>query len=448
MSGAGKTTIAVGLMAALRAQGLRVQPFKAGPDYIDPAYHRLASGRPSRNIDSWLLSRQAMMTLVSHACADADIAIIEGIMGLYDGRRGLGAEGSTAEIAKWLRAPVVLVLDIARTAQSAGAVAMGFHEFDREVQIIGVVLNNVANAAHLARATEAVETGAGLPVLGHMARDPEQTLPEQHPTLVPACTLEMITRRIGRARRNVETTLDVGAMLSAARAAWPFASSGGGGVFPNHPRPSVARIAYLHDEAFDLYQPDNLDLLSAWGAELIPASPLRDSGLPEGIDGIYAGPGFAEVFAEGLCGNASFLQSVRNAVQAGVKVYAECGGLSYMSEGIEDSEGRRLPMAGVVPGWSKVEHPSVHLGYATAATERDSLLGKTGRKVRGYEFYLSRIEPAPETAAFRLHEPEERFEGFADARVFGSNVRLHFGSEPGLARGMVEACIRRIKSEA
>lgn len=448
MSGAGKTTVALGLIAALKARGFGVQPFKAGPDYIDPAYHRLAAGRVSRNIDSWLLNRQAMTALVARASADADIAIVEGIMGLYDGRRGLGAEGSTAEIAKWLRAPVLLVLDISRTAQSAGAMAMGFHEFDREVQIIGVVLNNVANAAHLARATEAVETGAGLPVLGHLPRDSGMTLPDQHPALIPSASEEWIMARIERTRRNVEASIDIGALLSAARSAWPLPNVGGAGLFPSHPRPPKVRVAVLQDEAFDLYQPDNLELLAAWGAEIVPASPLRDPRLPDGVDGVYVGPGFPEVFAEALSSNQSFLASLREAAGTGVGVYGEGGGLAYLSEGIVRGDGSRWPMAGVVPGWAQTSEHGIHIGYAAAVTERETLLGPAGRRLHGYEFCGSYLKPDDEHAAYRLHEPEERLDGYARGRVLASHIRLHFGSDASLAKTLVESYARPTPARA
>ncbi len=446
LSGAGKTTLAVGLMASLRARGLRVQPFKCGPDYLDPAYHALAAGQAGRSIDSWLLSRQTMMALVAHASGGADVAIIEGLMGLYDGRRGLGAEGSTAEIAKWLRAPVLLILDISRTAQSAGAMAMGYHEFDREVQIIGVVLNNVASATHLARATEAVEAGAGLPVLGHLAFNPAITLPERHPLLLSETERAALPERIERTRLEVEATVDVEALLGAARAAWPLPVAAGG-PFPPTPRPARARIVYLHDEAFALYQPDNLELLTAWGAEMIPVSPLRAEALPEGIDGLYIGPGFPERCAAELAANVSFLDSVRSAIAAGIAVYAECGGFSYLCEGIVDIAGERHRLVGAVPAWANV-HSAIHVGYALASTARDSLLGRRGRRVRGYEFYWSAPEVPAEQAAYHVIDPEERPEGYARGRLLASNIRLHFGSDASLPRSLVESCAQRASARA
>ena len=443
VSGAGKTTIAIGLTAALRARGLRVQPFKCGPDYVDPGYHTLAAGQECRNIDSWLLSRHAMLALVARAAAAADIAIIEGIMGLYDGRRGLGAEGSTAEIAKWLRAPVLLVLDISRTAQSAGAMAMGYHEFDREVQIIGVVLNNVTSATHLARATEAVETGAGLPVLGHVSRNPAITIPERHPALLSATEREDLAERIGRTRREVEATVDIDALLSSARSAWPLPLGAGGGPFPTSPRPTRTRIAYLSDEAFNLYQPDNLDLLQAWGAEMVPVSPLHDEAFPGDVDGLYAGPGLPELYAEALAANTAFLQSLREEIAAGLSVYGECGGLAYLCEGIVDQTGRRHPLAGVVPMWSEMNRPSMFVGHVLAVTHKDTLIGRRGRRVRGYEFYWSAPPVAAESAAYRVLDPDDRLEGYARGKVLASNIRLHFGSDASLARHLVDTCAQR-----
>ncbi len=444
MSGAGKTTLALGLMAALSQRGLRVQAFKAGPDFVDPAFHRFASGRSSRNIDSWLLNRQTMLYLVSRAAADADISIIEGIMGLYDGRRGLGAEGSTAEMAKWLRAPVVLVLDIGRTAQSAGAMALGFLEFDRDVQIVGAVLNNATNAAHLARATEAVETGAGVPVLGHIWRDPEITLPDQHPALLPAGSSESIRQRIERSRRSIEANVDIQALLDAARSAWPLPPSVGHGPFPSTPRPPRLRLAYFFDEAFDLYQPENLELLAAWGAELVPVSPLRDPALPDDVEGLYIGPGFPEVFAPSLAANVSFLESLRAAAADGMPIYGEGGALTYLSEGVRTRVEHR--MAGLIHGWVSPDLPGLQLGYAMAVTERDSLLGPKGTRVRGYQYLGSSLALPPETAAYQLQEPEVRPEGFATERIFASNIRLHFGSENGFTHSMLDSFVRAARS--
>ncbi len=446
LSGAGKTTLAVGLMAALRARGLRVQPFKCGPDYQDPAYHALAAGQAGRSIDSWLLNRQAMTALVAHACGGADVAIIEGLMGLYDGRRGLGAEGSTAEIAKWLRAPVLLVLDISRTAQSAGAMAMGYHEFDRDVQIIGVVLNNVASATHLARATEAVEAGAGLPVLGHLAYNPAITLPECHPMLLGEAERAELPERVERTRLEVEATVDVEALLNAARAAWPLPVTAGG-PFPPNPLPTRTRIAYVYDEAFTLYQPDNVELLAAWGAEMVPVSPLHAEALPESIDGLYIGPGFPERCVADLAANEPFLASVRAAIEGGVAVYAECGGFSYLCEGLVDQAGVRHRLVGAVPAWANIGS-SIHVGYALASMARDTLLGRRGRRVRGYEFYWSAPEAPAEQAAYHLVEPEERPEGYARGRLLASNIRLHFGSDASLPRSFVDYCAQRASARA
>ncbi|MDA8216375.1 MAG: cobyrinate a,c-diamide synthase [Dehalococcoidales bacterium] len=443
VSGAGKTTIALGLMAALRSCGLRVQPFKCGPDYIDPAFHYYACGRSSRNIDSWLLSRNSMIDLVARAGVGVDVAVIEGLMGLYDGRSGLGPEGSTAEIAKWLRAPVLLVIDISRTAQSAGAIAMGYQEFDREVQIIGAVLNNAMGPTHLARATESVEAGAGLPVLGHVVYDPAITLPEAHPTLMPPSDREELLPRVERTRAALEATVDVDALLKAMRSAWPLPHIAGGGPFPSVSRPPSARIALLRDEAFDLYQPDNLDLLTAWGAELVPTSPLHDDALPPGVDGIYVGPGFPEVHLPALAANESFLQSLRVMAEEGVQVYGECGGLAYLTEGIVDREGMRHRLAGLIPAWCRMGDHGVRIGYALATVNKDNLIARHGRRVRGHEFYWADADLPEEQAAYHIVDPEERLEGYAQGNVLASRLRLHFGSDASLARNFVDRCTRK-----
>jgi cobyrinic acid a,c-diamide synthase len=441
-SGAGKTTLAVGLMAAFCARGLVVQPFKCGPDYVDPAFHLVASGRRSRNIDSWLLNRPTLVDLVARACEGEALAIVEGVMGLFDGRSSLGAEGSTAEIAKWLRAPVVLVLDVSRTAQSAGAIALGFREFDREVEIVGVILNNITSPAHLARATEGVEVGAGLPVLGHMAYNPSLTLPERHPSLLSPAERGSLSAIIERIRREVEATVDVGALLQAMHGAWPLTDSQISGAFPPSPRPLRVRLAVLRDEAFDLYHEDNLDLLAAWGAELVPASPLRDRSMPKDVDGVYIGPGLPELYLAELSGNESFLASLRELAMAGVPVYAECSGAVYLSQGIVDLAGERYPLVGALSGWATLPNHGPRLGYATASVARDTLVARRGRRLRAYEFHWSLLHFPAEHAAYLLSDPDERPEGYASDTILASHLRLHFASDHTLPRSLVEHCAR------
>mgnify|MGYP005847877481 CR=1 FL=1 len=442
-SGAGKTTVAVGLMAALRARGLAVQPFKCGPDYVDPAYHLIAAGQPSRNIDSWLLNRPTLTDLVARACQGEALAIVEGVMGLYDGRSSLGAEGSTAEIAKWLRAPVVLVLDVSRTAQSAGAIALGFQGFDREVEIVGVILNNITSPAHLARATEGVEVGAGLPVLGHLVYNPSITLPEQHPSFLPPAEREELPAIIERIRREVEATVDVGALLQAMRAAWPMADNQAAGAFPPSPRPKRARLAVLRDEAFNLYQQDNLDLLAAWGADLVWVSPLRDAALPADVDGVYIGPGLPELYAADLAANEPFLVSLRELAASGLPIYAECSGAVYLSQGLVAATGDRYPLAGVVPGWSTMPQHGPRLGYVTATVARDTLVARRGRRLRAYEFHWALLHFPAEHAAYYLLDPDERPEGYVRDNLLASHLRLHFASDHTLPRSLVEYCARR-----
>ncbi|MCL4466138.1 MAG: cobyrinate a,c-diamide synthase [Chloroflexi bacterium] len=442
-SGAGKTTVAVGLMAALRARGLRVQPFKCGPDYIDPAYLRLAAGENCRSIDTWLVNRPTIIDLVAKACHGESLALIEGIMGLYDGRSSLGAEGSTAELAKWLRAPVLLVLDVGRTAQSAGAIALGFRDFDPEVEIIGVVLNNITSPAHLARATEGVEVGAGLPVLGHLSYNPGLTLPEQHPSFLPSAACESLADTMERIRREVQATIDVQALLQAMREAWPLPDSTVGGAFPPSPRPPRARVAVLRDEAFDLYQDDNLELLAAWGGELVTASPLHDTQLPAGLDGVYAGPGLPELHAAELAANQPFLSSLREQVKAGLPIYGECGGAVYLSQGVIDQDGERYPFLGVAPRWAEMRRSSPRLGYAVATAARDSLLARRGRHLRAYEFHWALTTFPVEDAAYLVSDPEEQLEGYARGNVLASQLRLHFASDHTLARRFVDQCASR-----
>ena len=438
-SGTGKTTIVAGLIAALRKRGLAVQSFKCGPDYIDPTYHTLAAGRPCRNLDSWMLSSQAVTELFLRACRKADIAVIEGVMGLYDGRSGKGQEGSTAEMAKFLDAPVVLVVDVGKMARSAGAMALGYRNFDDELDLVGVILNSVGSPSHLESVTKAIQEEAGLPVLGHLPKRADIRLPERHLGLVPTVEGEF-TKAIGKIGDQVAETVDIEGLLRLARSARPLKQPKTEGLFPVKKTPSRVKIAFARDEAFSFYYEDNLDLLSAWGAGLIPVSPMRDQALPADIQGLYMGGGFPEIYASELAANASFTESVRRAAQAGLPLFAECGGLMYLCEGIIDQQGGRHEMVGLLPGWSVMASQRVRLGYVEAEVVRDNILSERGQRLRGHEFHWSQWEGPMERSVYFISEPTQRLEGYARKNVLASYVHLHFGSEPSLAKNFIASC--------
>ncbi|HVC34909.1 MAG TPA: cobyrinate a,c-diamide synthase [Chloroflexota bacterium] len=439
-SGVGKTTLATGLGAALRRRGARVQPFKAGPDYIDPGYLAAAAGRACRNLDNWILPDAALLELFGRATRGADVALVEGMMGLFDGRDD-GEEGSTARLAKLLDAPVLLVVDVATTSRSAAAVALGCKLLDPNVRVIGVVLNRVGGETHYRWAAKPIESLAGLPVFGYLPERPELTIPERHLGLVPAAETAPNTEFFARLAEQVERTVDVSAVLNQARRAGALPDPGRQ-LFPDTPVLRAARLGVARDAAFGFYYEDSLDLLSAWGAEIVPFSPLADDHLPA-VDGLYFGGGFPEVFAEPLSANRTLSEAIRRAVAAGLPLYAECGGLMYLSEGIVGFDGRRFPMIGLIPAWSTMGE-RLTIGYRTVLARQDGPILHRGETLRGHEFHRSRLETAlaPEFAAYSFEEAPSRLEGWARDSVFASYVHLHLGARPGLAQRFVSRLAR------
>ena len=457
-SGAGKTTVAAALMRLARDRGLRVAPFKVGPDYLDPTHHARAAGRPSRNLDGWLLPHATVRALFARATTGAraaDLAVIEGVMGLFDGRSGTSEEGSTAEIAKLLGAPVVLVLDAWAMARTAGAVALGLPTFDSALPLAGVVFNRVAGERHYAMCAAAVAERTGLPALGWLPKDPAFAVPERHLGLVGAAERPMDLDHLAL---QAAATLDVGGLLAVARTAPALADPGGalgdtsGGLLGSPPPAPVAggrraRIGVARDAAFDFYYEDNLDLLEALGAELVPFSPVGDAGLPADLGALYLGGGYPELHAGRLAENAPMRAAVRAFAASGRPVYAECGGLMYLAEAFVDGEGGRHAMAGVVPGVSRLR-PRLTLGYREVVALRDSPIASAGQRVRGHEFHHSALDD-PGACASPAYQPAYRraaddalaeTEGVVAGprgNVLASYLHVHFGTDPSLAERFV-----------
>jgi cobyrinic acid a,c-diamide synthase len=443
-SGVGKTTVVSAMLAAWRRRGRSLQPFKAGPDYIDPTYHTLAADRACRNLDSVLLPPATMRALADRAAAGVDLALVEGVMGLFDGRNAAGEEGSTAQIAKLLGAPIVVVIDVAKTARTAGAIALGCARFDPGLTVAGFILNRVGSEAHARTATQAIEAATGLPVLGAIPRDDALTLPERHLGLVPTAENAPTAAYFDRLADLAERHLALDRLWSIA--ATPPAPGSGlsddlADLFPAEPPPTWARIAVARDRAFNFYYEDSLDVLAAWGAELVPFSPLADRALPDGTQGVYLGGGFPELFAAELAANRPMHGALRRAAAAGLPVYGECGGLMYLGESLRDFAGRCHPMAGVVPVASAMQRQRVTVGYRTATALRRTPLLEPGMRVVGHEFHYSQLESpvAESNAAYRLVERDGLIEGFAAGNVLASYLHVHFGSDPAMARRLVAA---------
>lgn len=459
-SGTGKTTLAAGLMAAFRRRGLRVQPFKAGPDYIDPGFHTLAAGRESRNLDTRLMPRSALAEIFRRAAGDADLSIIEGVMGLFDGAGPLDERGSTAHLAKILRAPTVVLLDIRSMARSAGALALGFQVFDRRVPLAGFILNRAGSPNHLHTAKTAVENAVGLPVFGGLPADPSLSLPERHLGLVPAWEARSSAEAAGRWREyissladRIEAAVDMDALLAAARSAPEPPRAGTrlfGGITGR--RKAGTRIAYALDDAFHFYYPDNLDILRRYGAEPVPFSPLRDSALPPDIRGLYLGGGYPELHAQALSSNTGMLTAIRSAAREGMPVLAECGGYMYLSRSIKTFDGRSFPMAGLLPVRALMGKKLGALGYQDAVLLSPCFLGSPGESCPGHVFHYSVTETVDETGEtpaplFRLEKPgrEARTDGIAAFNIAASYLHIHFASRPLWAKRFVDACRRHRK---
>lgn len=441
-SGSGKSTIATGLMAAL-AKDHAVQGFKVGPDYIDPGYHTAATGRISRNLDTWMVSHRQVKTTFARAAAGADLAIVEGVMGLFDGYEARTESGSSAEVAKLLRAPVVLVLDVRKMARSAGALALGCRDFDPELNVAGVICNNVGSERHAQWVTEAVES-VGLPVLGCIPRSKGLEIPERHLGLHtaierPAQVQEFLDCAAELVGRNV----DLAKLWAIARQAPPIEAEEPPAV---RPVTSPVRLAVARDEGFCFYYEDSLDLLRSAGAEIAFFSPLRDSALPEGAAGLYLGGGYPELYAAELAQNRAMGEAIRKAHGEGMPIYAECGALMYLTESITNLEGRAYPMLGLLPGRSLMQR-RLKMGYRLVTARSDSLLLSRGEQVRGHEFHYSEWVdcPADLPYAYRVtprRGEASRPEGFVRDNLLASYVHLHFAAHPALASNFVSACSR------
>jgi cobyrinic acid a,c-diamide synthase len=436
-SGAGKTTVACGLIGALRRRGLVVQGHKVGPDYIDPSYHALASGRPGRNLDAFLSGPDLIAPLARHGARGADVSVIEGVMGMFDGASGRGELASTAHVAKLLRAPVLLVVDAAAMARSAAAIVHGYRTFDPDVDVAGVVFNRVGSDHHELLLREAVEP-LGLPVLGALRRDERVTAPERHLGLVPAGERQSRTAAaLDAVAAAVERHVDLDAVLRLARAAPALDAP------PWSPEPAEpvrgARIAIARGPAFSFHYEENLEVLAAAGAELLPFDPLHDEALPPGTGAIVLAGGFPEVFGAELAANERLRADVAAHAHAGRPILAECGGLLYLCESLDG-----LPMCGVLPACASMSE-RLTLGYreATAVTSTPWL--RAGARVRGHEFHYSQVDPpdggahAAWTVAAR---GRERSEGFVSAAVQAGYLHVHWAAHPELGRDFAAAAAR------
>jgi cobyrinic acid a,c-diamide synthase len=433
-SGVGKTTVASGLMAALARKGLRVAPFKVGPDFIDPSYHALAAGRPGRNLDSFLSGPELVPPLFVHGASGADVAVVEGAMGLFDGKSGAGEYASTAHVAKLLGAPVVLVVDASAMARSAAAVVHGYATFDPEVRLGGVILNRAGSEAHEKMLREAIAT-LGVPVLGVLRRDARVRTPDRHLGLVPAAERRAAARAaLDAAGAAISRSCGLEAILRLAGSAERLNVEPWN---PEAPEPGApARVAVAAGPSFSFLYEENLELLRGAGAEVLFFDPTSDGDLHEDTDALYLGGGFPETYAEALAANEPLKTRVRRFAAEGRPIVAECGGLLYL---VEELDGHR--MCGVLGANARMTD-RLKLGYREARSPHDSPLARAETRVRGHEFHYSAVEPgAGERPAWELEGRGP--EGFATGGVHASYLHLHWAATPEVPRRLVRTASRR-----
>jgi cobyrinic acid a,c-diamide synthase len=434
-SGVGKTTVVVALARALRRRGLRVATFKCGPDYLDPTWHARAAGTLCHNLDGWMMGRDAVLSTFTRVAAEADVSLIEGVMGLYDGASPGSEEGSAAEIAKWLKAPVVAVIDASGMARTVAAIGLGLRAFDPSLFLAGVIANRVGSAGHLELLKTACRATSAPPVLGGFPVEEKLSFPERHLGLRTAAEAAG-DEQLDAWGALADTWCSPDALLGLAREAPPLTAPSAPAITPV----ARCRIGLAHDAAFHFYYEDNLRRLEALGAELVRFSPIADRSHPA-VDGLYLGGGYPEANAAALSAN----EPMRCAI-AGFAgpIYAECGGLMYLAEAIRTLDGATHPMVGRVPGVAVMHDRLQALGYVEVETQRRTLLGGAGLRFRGHQFRYSTLEGAQSQAlAYALRrrrggstEPE----GYGAGEVLGSYVHAHWASNPLAAEGFVRRC--------
>lgn len=432
-SNSGKTTITLGLLAALRHLGLAVQPFKCGPDFIDPGLHRLACDLVSRNLDLWMMGETQVRKTFAASAAAADIAVIEGVMGMFDGQ-----DSSSAALAKALGVPVVLVLDVRSAAESVAAVLKGFETLAPEVAPVAVILNRVASPRHLELVSGAIRKHCRAEILGHLPQNLDFAMPARHLGLFTGEEQPISPEALDRLAATISGQVDLVRLLELAAGASAIQAEDVPAL--QERVPVRARIGVARDKAFCFYYEDNFDLLRAAGAELFFFSPLADRCLPEGLDGLYLGGGYPELYARELSGNLGMRQAVSDWAESGRPLYAECGGFMYLSEGIVGEDVGVLPMAGVFPVTARMQKKRASLGYREVRLEEDCFFGPAGTVLRGHEFHYSVIDAMPAHIERIYAVNNDSREGYRYKNVLGGYLHLHFGFNPEMAGEFVRAC--------
>ena len=494
-SGSGKTTICLGIMAWLSQLDYTVAPFKVGPDFIDPGHHTTLTGKVSRNLDSWMLTQETNETIFAKGCQGADIAVVEGVMGLFDGYSGTSEAGSTAQMAKWLGLPVILIVDARSMARSAAAIVQGFENFDPDLRFAGVIFNKTGSERHYDYLKSAVKSTCKMPCIGHLPRNEKIVMPERHLGLVTSDEHRINSETVAELTGMIETHTDLkkivqslpevksslnlpGSQSNPRSKADRSQIARGSNARPTIDAPSIkssessqVRIAVARDSAFCFYYQENLEALEACGAQIIPFSPISDKSLPSNIQGIYFGGGYPELFSETLSSNRSMMAEVKRASDIGMPIYGECGGFMYLCRDITGMDGNTTwPMTGCFPFSAIMSKRMRSLGYREITLTSDTLIGKAGDTLKGHEFHYSSIEnddkisprgdaneTIKESATDGLTNGDKRLihriyqtkgrdgqdvtvKGYQKGKTLGSYLHAHFGSCARAAKSFVSAC--------
>ncbi|QUI21787.1 cobyrinate a,c-diamide synthase [Vallitalea pronyensis] len=440
-SGVGKTTLTMGILAAL-AKRMHVQPYKVGPDYIDPAFHTQITGRFCRNLDSYILEEEVIKYLFQQSSNNADIAVIEGVMGLFDGKEVGSDVGTSASIAKLLKTPVILVVDGSKVASSIAATVKGFAAFDKDVTIAGVILNNVGSAAHYELLRDAIMYHTDVIPCGYLIKNADVSLPERHLGLVPHLEMSGLDKVYHQLATAIEATIDLDKILEIGTMAEACVTRYEPPVYEG----SNVRVAIAKDKAFHFYYQDSLDYLrDKLNVELVPFSPLEDKQLPEGIHGLILGGGFPEMFAEDLSKNIPMLEAIYHALDKGLPYVAECGGLMYLCDELVDLEGTQHNMVGWLKGYTTMEKRLQRFGYGKLTLKDSCIYGQAGDHIRIHEFHRSKAYIGePQVYAVeksRLGQTIRQWTcGYAKKNGVAAYAHLHYYSNLNFAKHFIETC--------
>ena len=443
-SGTGKTTISLALLSYLADLGYKVAPFKVGPDFIDPGHHAKIAGKTSFNLDSWMLSRDYNTRIFNEKTKGSDIAVVEGVMGLFDGYDGLSETGSTAQMAKWLDLPVVLIVSAKGKARSAAAIVKGFEEFDRDLKIAGVIFSKTGSLRHYEYLKAAVEQNCKTKCLGFMPKNDDIVMPERHLGLVTSDELDISTKVLSTLSSMVRDNIDMEGLINSLDffdISCKIERKRNGLDYEKGPTIAIAR-----DKAFCFYYQDNIDILKKFGAKIVEFSPLNDDRLPPGIDGIYFGGGYPEVFAKELSQKTNLFQEIKKNSVSGMPIYGECGGFMFLCKSLSGmDETQKYPMSGCFNYNVQMSKSLRSLGYREITLKKDTIIGKKGYVLKGHEFHYSSLEnqtnDIPDVYNVTSRAGQNlSLKGYQVYNTLGSYLHVHFGSNEGCAKHFVDTC--------